>query len=62
MKAVWDKEMVQLLHSMAMPRANFIRPRSEMSHFDFSWLWNRMFSCGGFEMENSKFSFREQGI
>ena len=52
MKAVWDKAIILVLCLMAMPRANLMGPRSEMSHFDLSSSQNLVFSSGGFAIEN----------
>jgi len=49
--AVWDKEIVLVSRSTAIPRANFMGPRSEMSHFALSCSQKWMFSSRGLAIE-----------
>src|SRR5712691_11137729 len=51
MKDVWDNEISLAVRSTLIPRANLIGTRSEISHWDRSWLWKWVFSSGGFVME-----------
>ena len=51
MKVAWDNEMVSVLHLTAIPRANLMGPRSDISHLDFSWSQNQAFSPGGLDIK-----------